>query len=152
MAAPRPINEAARLAALRRYDVARPAQNAAFDALTELAARVAGTPIAYISLVDDTRQVLKATFNFGSRTELPRDAGFCAHAILQNEIFEVHDAAEDGRFSSDPLVTGEPNVRFYAGAPLVSHDGYAIGALCVLDTIPGWLSAEQRTELELLAK
>ena len=152
MAAPRPINEAARLAALRRYDVMGGADGAAFDALTELAARVAGTPIAYISLVDDARQCFKATYNFGGRTELPRDAGFCTHAILQNEIFEIHDAAEDGRFSGDPLVTGEPYVRFYAGVPLVTHDGYAIGALCVLDTLPGWLSAEQRTELELLAK
>ncbi|MDP9016966.1 MAG: PAS domain S-box protein, partial [Candidatus Eremiobacteraeota bacterium] len=150
-AAPKPINEAARLAALRRYDILNSGSDAAYDALTQLAASIAGTPIALVSLIDDDRLWFKANFGGPAVEEIPRDDAICSHAILHTEIFEIHDAREDPRFYDNPLVIGEPHIRFYAGVPLITSDGFAIGSLCVMDHEVGWLSGEQHTQLRLIA-
>jgi len=149
--APRPAGEPDRLAALRRYDVLDTPPEPAFDDLARLAAHVCGAPMALVSLVDDTRQWCKAELAFGRR-EVPRDASFCAHSILGPDVLVVPDATRDPRFAGSPLVTGPPGVRFYAGAPLVTPDGYALGTLAVLDRTPRDLPAEQRALLEALAR
>ncbi|MFN2527417.1 MAG: PAS domain S-box protein [Candidatus Baltobacteraceae bacterium] len=151
-ATPRPINEAARLAALRRYSILDSGPEAAYDALVKLAANIAGTPIALISLVDEDRQWFKAVYGLEGVTELPRDAGFCANTILYADVFEIHDAREDSRFSGDTLVAGDQHIRFYAGVPLTTDDGFALGALCVMDRHVGWLSGDQTQQLKLLAR
>lgn len=150
-AAPRPINEAARLAALRRYAILDSGREGAYDALAKLAATIAGTPIGLISFVDEDRQWFKAATGIGSVREFPRDSGFCANTILYNDVFEIHDARDDARFCNDVFVTGPHQIRFYAGVPLVTHEGFALGALCVMDREVGWLTAEQTTHLQLVA-
>jgi len=151
-ATPRPINEAARLAALRRYSILDSGPEAAYDAFVKLAASIAGTSIALISFVDEDRQWFKATYGLQGVTELARDAGFCANTILYADVFEVHDAREDSRFSGDALVAGDQSIRFYAGVPLTTDDGFALGALCVMDRHVGWLSGDQTQQLKLLAR
>lgn len=151
-AAPRPINEAARLAALRRYAILDSGREAAYDALVKLAATIAGTPIALISFVDEDRQWFKAVYGLEGLTELPRDTGFCANTILYADVFEIHDAREDARFSGDALVAGDQQIRFYAGVPLITDDGFALGTLCVMDRQVGWLSGEQTQQLKLVAR
>src|SRR5271156_1772465 len=146
-----PPNESERLAALRRYDILDMPAEADFDNFTRLASQICGTPIATITLVDAARQWFKS--NIGLEvTETPRDISFCGHAIAGSEILEVPNALEDERFRDNPLVTGDPNVRFYAGAPLVTPDGLNIGALCVLDRTPHHLTPEQREMLTLLSR
>jgi GAF domain-containing protein len=150
MTAPVPKNETKRLKVLWQYDVLDTVPEEIFDDLTELAARICEAPIALISLVDEDRQWFKAKVGVKA-SETSRDASFCAHAILQDGLFIVPDAAKDDRFKSNPLVTGELNVRFYAGAPLVTPDGHALGTLCVLDKVPRELRPEQKEALRLLA-
>lgn len=150
---PLPPNETQRLDALRGACILDTQPEAAFDDLTRLAAQICGTPLAAISLVDADRQWFKSILGIDQEIdEIPRREGFCSHTILQTDVFVVADAREDVRFQNNPVVCGEPHLRFYAGAPLLSSDGHALGALCVMDQVPRRLTAEQITALAMLAR
>ena len=123
LTAPMPANEAERLVALHRYKILDMPPEAAFDRLTKLAARLFDTPIALISLVDESRAWFKSCVGFGAR-EVPRDDTLCSFAVLTNEPLIIPDARLDDRFACNPFVQAEPGVRFYAGAPLLSDDGF----------------------------
>jgi GAF domain-containing protein len=151
MKAPLPDNEAARLETLRRYYVLDTPPEEAFDDLTCMAAQICGTPIALISLVDSDRQWFKSKLGLEA-LEMPRDEAFCAHTILEPDIFIVPDTSKDKRFANNPLVTADPKIRFYAGIPLISAEGHALGALCVKDHVPRNLSPEQVASLRVLGR
>jgi anti-sigma regulatory factor (Ser/Thr protein kinase) len=143
--------EAARLAALRSYRILDTDPEQRFDDLTMLASHVCATPTALITLVDADRQWFKSRVGT-DLTETPRNISFCAHAMHHTDIFQVPDAREDERFKDNPLVTGETGIRFYAGAPLRSHDGYPLGTLCVFDRSPRTLSPDQYDALLALSR
>lgn len=145
-----PENEPERLEALRSIGILDTPPEANFDGAAALASLICGTPIALVTLVDQDRQWFKANIGLGV-PETHRDASFCAHAILERRVFEVADAALDERFHDNPLVLGDPKIRFYAGAPLVDRSGLAMGTLCVIDRKPRELSSEQRQALAGLA-
>ena len=151
IAAAKPANEEERLLSLKLMRILDTEAEPIFDDLAELAAHTLRTPIALLSLVDENRQWFKARRNF-SEKETPRDLAFCAHAILRPEPLVVNDATQDPRFVDHPLVTGKPGVRFYAGAPLLTPDGHALGTLCVLDTKPRRPSQRQIESLARLAR
>jgi len=143
--------ERVRLAELAALHIMDTEEEAAYDELTHLASAFCQTPIALVSLVDDERQWFKARVGLQAR-ETPREHAFCTHAIEQPEqIMQVVDATLDARFVRNPLVTGDPGIRFYAGAPLVTSTGQALGTLCVIDTEPRKLTAHQLDALRLLA-
>jgi GAF domain-containing protein len=146
-----PANEAERLAALRGYAVLDTGPELAFDEVTQLASRLCDTPIALVSLVDADRQWFKSRVGLAA-PETPRDIAFCTHAMLEDGIFEVEDAARDPRFSDNPLVLEDPSIRFYAGAPLINPAGLALGTLCVIDRQPRRLSETQRMSLVVLGR
>lgn len=146
-----PPNEVERLQALHECQVLDTGSEAAFDEVTGLAAELLQMPIALVSLVDETRQWFKS--HHGLEVEqYPRAISFCAHAINQTGLFVVPDASQDPRFLWNPLVTGAPHIRFYAGAPLVTHDGQALGTLNVIDTVPRELTEVDRRVLTTLAR
>lgn len=151
MTPPKPDNEDARLVALHGLDILDTPPEEAFDDLTRLAAHLCGVPIAAVSLIDSERQWFKSILGLAAR-ETPRDDAFCAHTILQPGLTVVPDAANDARFADNPLVTGDPNIRFYAGAPLVTEDGHVLGSLCVIDRVPRRLSPEQEAALRMLGR
>ena len=151
MTAPVPANEKQRLKVLWEYQVLDTIPEEVFDDLTELAARICEAPIALITLVDESRQWFKSKVGI-STSETSRDISFCAHAIAQPDLFIVSDATKDVRFANNPLVISEPKVRFYAGAPLVTPDGHALGTLCVIDKVPRELRPDQKTALRVLAR
>ncbi len=152
MKAPLPNNEADRLAILRSYVVLDTASEQAYDDLTLLAAQICQTPTALVSLIDENRQWFKSKVGL-SVAETSRDFSFCAHAILEpDKVLEIRDALLDPRFSDNPLVTGDPHIRFYAGAPLVTADGLALGTLSVIDYQPRALSEIQRITLRALSR
>lgn len=150
-APPIPENESSRLKALRALNILDTAPEERFDRLTRLAKRLFGVPIALVSLVDEKRQWFKSAQGLEVK-ETPREVSFCGHAILGDDMFMVADAELDQRFADNPLVTGAPHIRFYAGVPLSVPNGSKLGTLCLLDREPRVLSDEDRELLEDLAK
>ncbi|CAN5484705.1 hypothetical protein BH11PSE9_BH11PSE9_09370 [soil metagenome] len=148
---PLPTDEAERLNALRELVVLDSAPEPVFDSIAQLASQVCGVPVALLSLIDTERQWFKANVGLPGVNETPRDVAFCAHAITGNALFEVPDATLDPRFADNPLVTGAPDIRFYAGAPLVMPGGARIGTLCVIDRQARHLDAGQAAMLTSLA-
>jgi signal transduction histidine kinase len=151
-AAASPLNENQRIAALHEYDLLDSLPDKDYDDITRIAADICGMPISLISLIDKDRQWFKSRVGMEA-AETPRDIAFCAHAILQpDEIFLVRNTTLDDRFADNPLVTGDLNVNFYAGVPLVTEGGNALGTLCVIDSKPNDLSKEQKETLKALAR
>lgn len=135
LAAPTPDNEAERLVALYALLLLDTPREERFDRIVEFACAEFDMPIVLITLLDSERQWFKSSVGL-SACETGRDVSFCGHAILRSEIMEVRNALEDPRFADNPLVTGAPHIRFYAGAPLILPNGYALGTLCLIDTKP----------------
>ena len=148
---PLPPDEFERLEALRRYGAFGMLRAAVFDDISRLAAFICQTPISLISLVDSNRQWFLSQ-NGINACETSREASFCAHALVGTEMLVVEDAQADARFARNVMVTGEPFIRFYAGAPLLTPDGYALGTLCVVDQVPRVLTHEQRDALQSLSR
>jgi len=144
-------NEKQRLNVLWQYDVLDTVPEEVFDDLTELAARICEAPIAMITLVDESRQWFKSKVGVTVK-ETSRDISFCGHAIAQSDLFIVPDATKDQRFEHNPLVISDPKIRFYAGAPLITPDGYPLGTLCVIDKVPRELRPDQKSALRTLAR
>jgi PAS domain S-box-containing protein len=149
--APLPSNEAERIEALRQYAILDTMPEKALDELTLLAAQICGVPIALISLVDTDRQWFKAKVGL-DKVQHDRDLSFCAHALEQKGLFVVPDATKDDRFFDNPSVTGDPGIRFYAGAPLTTPENLTLGTLCVIDRFPRTLTASQEQALQILAR
>jgi diguanylate cyclase (GGDEF)-like protein len=149
--ATKPRNELKRQAALDSFDVLDSPPERAYDDIVLLAAQICGTPQAGMGLADNDRMWYKARIGLPV-SESDRELSFCGHAVLQNEPLVIDDLALDQRFADNPLVTGGPQLRFYAGAPLMSAEGYAVGTLCAMDTIPRTLNEEQRESLTALAR
>ncbi len=148
--APLPRDEADRLAVLRDHSILDTPPDPRFDRFTDLAADLLQAPIALVSLIDETRQWFKSHRGLTVR-QTPRDQAFCGWAILGDDVFVVEDAAVDARFCSNPLVTSAPAIRAYAGSPLIL-DGFRLGTLCVIDTVPRRFSPDQLAHLRLLAR
>jgi anti-sigma regulatory factor (Ser/Thr protein kinase) len=144
-----PVDEAARLDALRKYRILDTGPERSFDDLTLLASHICGTPMALISLIDADRQWFKSRVGI-DLVETSRAVSFCTYAIQQTDIMIVPDAREDGRLRNNPHVADEPHLRFYAGAPLITRDGYALGTLCVIDRVPRTLTRDQVEALDAL--
>ncbi len=143
--------ETARLAALDRYAILDTDPEKSFDDLVHLASHVCKAPIAMLSLVDGHRQWFKSKVGLDV-SESPREISICAHAIEQAGLFIVSDTLQDERFKQNPLVVSEPNIRFYAAAPLVNEDGFALGTLCVIDKQPRELDADQKEALATIGR
>ncbi|WP_396930110.1 diguanylate cyclase [Mycolicibacterium sp.] len=149
---PIPANERERLSVLADYNIMDSLPEQAYNDFAKLASAICGTPIALITLLDEQRQWFKANVGLGV-SETPRSQAFCAHAIMNpDEVMTVEDARADERFVSNPLVTGDPGIRFYAGAPLVAPTGEALGTICVIDRQPRTLTETQREALEILSR
>ena len=144
-------DEAARIAALQKYAILDTEPEQAFDDLVLLASFICQTPIALISLVDENRQWFKSRVGL-SVSETPREIAFCAAAIQQPDVFIVPDTLNDERFRNNPLVTSEPHIRFYAGAPLINEEGFALGTICVIDRTPRQFGPSQQAALKALSR
>jgi EAL domain-containing protein (putative c-di-GMP-specific phosphodiesterase class I) len=149
--APASSAEFARLVALESYDILDTPVEEIFDDFVRLAASIIGTPVALVSLVDGNRQWFKAKVGL-TITETPRDVAFCAHAIGSVDVFVIPDATKDPRFADNHLVTDGPKIRFYAGAPLITREGHAVGTLCVIDYVPRTFTSEQSDSLRCLSR
>ncbi len=150
MIAPTPGNEAERLAALKEYQILDTAAERMYDDLTLLAAHLCHVPIALISLVDHSRQWFKSKVGL-HRQQTPRDVAFCAHTILHSDPLIVKDATKDARFADNPLVLRVPKIRFYAGFPLTTPEGFALGTLCAIDRRPHQLTPAQTHAMQALS-
>ena len=148
--APLPQNEQERLLELRKYDILDTESDVVFDNMVQLASYICKTPIAAISLVDENRQWFKAIFGLNAK-ETSRDVAFCAHTILEEDSLIIENALNDERFFDNPLVTGDPSIRFYAGVPLVTQRGMHLGTLCVIDTEFRQITPEQLSAIKTLA-
>ena len=148
---PIPDNELQRLAALKRYNILDTLPDNAFDDATKLVSYICGVPIAHISFIDENRQWFKSEIGIGI-SEVPREITFCRYTILDTEMVEINDTHLNERFKDDPNVTGGFNVRFYAGVPLTTPDGYNIGTLCAVDHIVKKLDENQKNALSIVAK
>lgn len=146
-----PVNETRRVKVLKTFEILDTYPEEIFDNITKLASQICGSPIALISFIDETRQWIKSNIGL-DLAEIPRDISFCGHAILTKDLFEVADALEDERFKDNPLVIGNPNIRFYASIPLITNEGLGLGALCVIDTKPRFLTDNQRESLQILGR
>lgn len=144
-------NETERLAALQRYHILDTAPERAFDDLAMLASHICGTPMALITMVDADRQWFKSRIGI-TPSETSRTISFCAYAIQQHDLFIIPDTRADARLRDNPLVTGDPHIRFYAGAPLVTPDGHALGTLCVVDRVTRTLTKDQVEALDALRR
>lgn len=149
LTAPIPDNEAARLRSLRDLQLLDTAPEERFDRVVRFAAEQLDMPIALVSLVDEKRQWFKARFGLAA-AETPRDISFCGHAIAASGLFVIEDARLDSRFADNPLVTGAPHIRFYAGAPLSAPSGHRVGTLCIIDTEPRKLGRVELATLDVL--
>lgn len=149
--APIPENETERLQELYSFELLDTAYDQEFDEIVKLASQICNKPITTLTLIDSAKQWIKAKVGVNI-TETDRETAFCSHTILQNDVFEIPDTQLDARFENNPMVTGQPNVRFYAGVPLHTNNGYNIGSLCVIDSVPGKLTKEQAFALQVLAK
>jgi PAS domain S-box-containing protein len=150
-AADLPSNENLRIKALERYDILDTPADSAFDALTQLAAHISGCDMALVSFVDTDRQWFKSRYGLDTPAT-PRDISFCGHVVSEDDILIVPDTQNDARFIDNPLVCGNPKIRFYTGFPLRTNDEFVLGSLCVLDSKPKHLSDEQRNMIELLSQ
>jgi GAF domain-containing protein len=148
---PTPENEVERLNALRGYGILDTHPEERFDDLTWLAASICGTPMSALSLVDESRQWFKSKVGL-EMPQTAREVAFCGHAIMSPELLLVPDASQDPRFAANPLVLGEPHIRFYAGAPLADPHGFHLGALCVIDRVPRQLNTLQLESLRILSR
>ncbi|RYG40356.1 MAG: GAF domain-containing protein [Chitinophagaceae bacterium] len=148
---PIPENEEARLKTLHNYQILNSLAEDEFDRITELASLICGMPISLVSLIDEKRQWFKSKFGLDI-SETDRKLAFCQYTIMGDCLLEVNDATKDERFKNNALVTGEPDIRFYAGFPLIDPEGYALGTVCVIDRKPNQLTGKQKRALELLAK
>jgi len=147
----RPAQETLRLSKLQDYDILDTPAEAAYDDIVELAAHICEAPTSLVSLVDAERQWFKAKVGLDA-VESPRDVAFCAHTIQQDGVLVVEDTHQHDLFRDNPLVTGEPHIRFYAGAPLITPDGYALGSLCVIDYVPRQINVHQKQALQILSR
>ena len=153
MSFPKPANEPQRLAALRAFNILDTAPEIAYDEIAELAAQICGCPVGYISFIDDRRRWLKAKYGLPrDGVEAPRVNAACSTTICGTDVFVVPDMTQDRRFDRSPLVIGDPHCRFYCGMPLITDEGYALGALCVMDFEPRQLSFEQIEALRRLSR
>ncbi|MCU8392701.1 sensor domain-containing diguanylate cyclase [Vibrio vulnificus] len=147
----KPDNEPQRIADLHSLNILDTAAEERFDRVTRIARRLFDVPIALVSLVDEDRQWFKSCFGLNA-SETPRDISFCGHAILGADTLIVEDASQDARFADNPLVAGEPHIRFYAGVPLMFEHSSCLGTLCIIDTKPRTLNEDERLDLIDLAK
>jgi signal transduction histidine kinase len=148
---PKPVNETARLEALQSYNILDTTQEEIYDDIVKLASYICDVPMAFMTLVDEDRQWFKAKVGI-ERSQTPRDEAFCAYAIHQSDVFIVSDPTRDERFKNNPLVLGNPNIRFYAGAPLTTSEGYGLGTLCVIDSKQRELTDDQLKALDTLRR
>lgn len=146
-----PVDEEMRIADLASYDILGTEAEKDYDELVELAAEICECPISLVSLIDKNRQWFKSAKGIAVK-ETPRHLSFCSHAILQDDLMIVPDAKKDDRFADNPLVTDDPNVQFYAGAPIVSPAGYKLGTVCVIDTRPRELTRLQQKALITISR
>ncbi|MES2499512.1 MAG: GAF domain-containing protein [Pseudomonadota bacterium] len=147
-----PAVEIKRLAALRRLKISDSPYESLFNTITRAISEICRTPIALISFIEEDRQWFKSNVGLNGITETPIEQAFCAHTILSEQVMEVKDATLDERFKNNPLVTGSPNIRFYAGAPITLPLGERIGSLCVIDTKANQLNECEKAALESFAK